>query len=52
MIFLWGKLLHFLLFNEVLKNFIFSLFTNQKIWLSNTNNEQILNSKSLFVVNL
>ena len=30
----------------------FSSLTNQKNWLYNTNNEQISNSKSLFVLNL
>ena len=51
-IFIWDKLLEFLLLNEVLKNLIFFSLTNQKSWLYNTNNEQISNSKNLFVINV
>ena len=49
--FWWDKLEEFLLFNEVLKNVIFFSLTHQKSWLYNTKNEQISNSKSLFVLN-
>ena len=50
--FIWEKLMDFLLFNKGFQNFILSNNTYQKSWLYNTNIEQILNSKSLFVVNL